>query len=56
MCYNITLVSPPYNEYRLLPQPRLELGYRIHGNAFQVHRVCHCTTGAECRSHGTARF
>jgi hypothetical protein len=45
LCYNIvTCKSPPVGES--LRQPRIELGYRLHGGAFQVHRVCPSTTGA----------
>ena len=41
MCYNITYKSPPEVRWA-----RLELADRLHGSAFQKHRVCHFTTSA----------
>ena len=41
MCYNTTYKSPPRVRWA-----RLELADRLHGSAFQKHRVCHSTTSA----------
>ncbi len=42
MCYNISTYKTPPK----VPQSGLEPEYRLHGSAFQKHRVCHFTTGA----------
>ena len=43
LCYNTTYKSPPKVRWA-----RLELADRLHGSAFQKHRVCHSTTSAPC--------
>lgn len=50
MCYNTTYKSPPK-----VRQSGLEPEYRLHGSAFQKHRVCHFTTGALIEQEGSGQ-
>jgi hypothetical protein len=56
LCYNIarTYLSPP--QLNRLRQPRLELGYRIHGSVFQARRVCPFTTGASAEGSNSTQL